>query len=101
MGRRKNNPSLVSELIDGLWSMDQNEFEEKYNSLSSSDMSKVSDAIDGMEQDIDDRLFGDDNCDDESLSIDEAVDIWLSNGKDEDYTCGFSEDELEREARKR
>ena len=60
MGRRKNNPSLVSELIDGLWSMDQNEFEEKYNSLSSSDMSKVSDAIDGMEQDIDDRLFGDD-----------------------------------------
>lgn len=32
--------------------MDQEEFEEKYNSLSSSDMSLVSDAIYGMEDEI-------------------------------------------------
>ncbi len=49
MGRRKNNPSLVEELIDGRWTMDQDEFEEKYYSLSSSDMGKVSEAIYGME----------------------------------------------------
>ena len=49
MGRRKNNPDLVEELIDGLWTMDQNEFEQKYNSLSSSDMSKVGAAICDME----------------------------------------------------
>ncbi|MBO2526853.1 MAG: hypothetical protein CW335_01530 [Clostridiales bacterium] len=49
MGRRKNNPNLVEELIQGRWTMAQNEFEEKYFSLSSSDMSKVAAAIDGME----------------------------------------------------
>ena len=49
MGRRKNNPDLVNELIDGLWTMDDAEFEEKYNSLSSSDMDTVIDAIHGME----------------------------------------------------
>lgn len=49
MGRRKNNPELVEELIDGRWDMDQDEFEKKYYSLSSSDMSKVSEAIYGME----------------------------------------------------
>ncbi len=52
MGRRKNNPDLVEELIEGRWTMDQDEFEEKYYSLSSSDMSKVSDAIDGMEDEF-------------------------------------------------
>ncbi len=41
MGRRKNNPELVEELIEGRWTMDQDEFEEKYFSLSSSDMGKV------------------------------------------------------------
>ena len=49
MGRRKNNPALVQELIDGRWTMDQTEFEEKYNSLSSSDMAEVSGAIYNME----------------------------------------------------
>ena len=52
MGRRKNNPDLVQELIDGRWSMDQNEFEEKYSSLSSSDMSEVSQAINGMDEEF-------------------------------------------------
>lgn len=31
----------------------------------------------------------------ESLSVDEAAAIWASNGKDEDYTFGYSEEELE------
>ena len=52
MGRRKNNPDLVDELIDGRWTMDQDEFEEKYYSLSRSDMSKVADAINGMEDEF-------------------------------------------------
>ena len=60
MGRRKNNPDLVNELIDGRWTMDQDEFEDKYNSLSSSDMSKVAEAIDGME----DEFMSDDFYDD-------------------------------------
>ena len=52
MGRRKNNPELVQELIDGRWTMDQDEFEKKYFSLSSSDMWKVGEAIDGMEDEF-------------------------------------------------
>jgi len=32
---------------------------------------------------------------DESLSVFEAACIWMSNGKDEDYTFGYSEEELE------
>ena len=31
----------------------------------------------------------------ESLSVYEAALIWASNGKDEDYTFGYSEEELE------
>lgn len=52
MGRRKNNPDLVQELIDERWTMDQDEFEEKYYSLSSSDMSKVGEAINDMEDEF-------------------------------------------------
>jgi hypothetical protein len=33
--------------------------------------------------------------DGESLSVYDAALIWASNGKDEDYTFGYSEDELE------
>lgn len=39
--------------------------------------------------------YDDDDDDDESLSVWDAADIWASNGKDEDYTFGYSEDELE------
>ena len=96
MGRRKNNPDLVQELIDGRWSMDQDEFEEKYFSLSSSDMSKVADAIDDMEGELMGELMDDDDdYDGESLSVDDAALIWASNGKDEDYMFGYTEDELE------
>ena len=59
MGRRKNNPDLVNELIDGRWTMDQDEFEQKYSSLSSSDMSKVGEAIDGMEAEFMSGTFDD------------------------------------------
>jgi hypothetical protein len=33
-----------------------------------------------------------------SLSVWDAADIWLSNGMDEDYTFGYSDDELRRAA---
>lgn len=35
---------------------------------------------------------------DDSLSVYDAADIWLSNGQDEDYTFGYTEDELRRAA---
>lgn len=42
---------------------------------------------------------GEDDDDDdsgESLSIEDAADIWMSNGMDSDYSSGFAEDELRR-----
>ena len=36
-----------------------------------------------------------DDGDSEELSVYDAALIWASNGKDEDYTFGYSEDELE------
>ncbi|ASS40980.1 hypothetical protein AXF21_03100 [Eubacterium minutum ATCC 700079] len=39
----------------------------------------------------------DDNS--ESLSVYDAALIWMSNGKDEDYTFGYSEEELEEALR--
>lgn len=33
--------------------------------------------------------------DDERLNVYDAADIWVSNGKDEDYTFGYTESELE------
>lgn len=38
---------------------------------------------------------GADNGDDESISVYDAAEIWASHGKDEDYTFGYSEEELE------
>lgn len=37
----------------------------------------------------------DDDDDGEGLSVYDAALIWASHGKDEDYTFGYSEDELE------
>lgn len=46
--------------------------------------------------DDDDEYINEDSCDDgEGLSVYDAALIWVSNGKDEDYTFGYSEDELE------
>ena len=39
--------------------------------------------------------YDDDDDDGEYLSVYEAADIWRSNGFDEDYTFGYSEEELE------
>ena len=36
-----------------------------------------------------------DEDDDEALDVYTAAEIWASNGKDEDYMFGYSEDELE------
>ncbi|MCB4956343.1 hypothetical protein AB6P03_09585 [Streptococcus mutans] len=38
----------------------------------------------------------DDDYEDESLNVYDAADIWFSNGMDEDYTFGYSEEELRR-----
>ena len=41
-------------------------------------------------------VFDDDDSDDgERLSVWDAAEIWLSNGKDEDYMFGYTEEELE------
>ncbi|SFC69378.1 hypothetical protein [Butyrivibrio sp. YAB3001] len=40
----------------------------------------------------------DDEDDSERLSVYDAADIWLSNGCDEDYTFGYSEEQLRRAA---
>lgn len=93
MASKRNNPSLVNELIEGLWTMDKDEFEQKYNSLNYSDMDKVGAAIDRMGSEW---LESDD--DDEAINVYDAADIWLSTGKDEDYMFGYSEEELERAA---
>lgn len=63
MGRRRNNPELVEELIDRRWddTMSELEYTEKYLSLSSSDMSTVAAAIDGMEA----EFFADEDDQDE------------------------------------
>ena len=31
----------------------------------------------------------------DGISVEDAALIWVSHGKDEDYTCGYSEEELE------
>lgn len=43
------------------------------------------------------ELYDDDDLDEEgeSLSVYDAALIWMSNGKDEDYTFGYTEEELE------
>ncbi|MEK4715026.1 MULTISPECIES: hypothetical protein [Sporosarcina] len=40
-------------------------------------------------------LDDDDDDNDESLSVYEAADIWVSHGKDEEYMFGYTEKELE------
>lgn len=50
-------------------------------------------AISSVDDNDDIELDYDD--DSERLSVYDAALIWLSNGKDEDYTFGYSEDELE------
>ena len=100
MGRRKNNPELVQELMDGHWTMPQEEYEQKFYSLSASDRSKVSDFVNEMGRrfangDFDDSFVYGDDDDDDGLDVYDAAEIWASHGKDEDYTFGYTEEELE------
>ena len=43
----------------------------------------------------DDIEADDDYESDETLSVWDAAEIWASNGKDEDYMFGYTEEELE------
>ena len=98
MGRRSNNPELVQELINNKWNdtFGADEYTEKFNSLSSSDKSEVSAAIDNMESEfMEDESDEDDEGETEYINIYDAAQIWASHGKDEDYTFGYSEQELE------
>ena len=55
------------------------------------DESKESQSNEHLTMDDDEDEY--DECD--TLGVDDAADIWASNGKDEDYTFGYSEEELE------
>lgn len=61
MGRRRNNPELVEELIDNLWTLDHDGWDAKYESLSSSDKHKVAGAVNDMEK----EYFADTATDDD------------------------------------
>lgn len=39
---------------------------------------------------------GSDLIEGDGLSLGDAADMWASNGKDEDYTFGFTEEELQQ-----
>jgi hypothetical protein len=50
---------------------------------------------------LEDLSGEDDDADEDStetLSVHDAADIWLSNGMDEDYTFGYTAEELQRAA---
>ena len=49
----------------------------------------------GLDDDNDDENDEEDEDECESLSVFDAAAIWASHGKDEDYTFGYSEEELE------
>ena len=51
MSIKKQSSDTVQELIDGIWDMDQTEFEQKYFSLSSDDMEVADKAIDQQRKD--------------------------------------------------
>ena len=61
MGRRRNNPELVEELIDNLWTLDHDAWDAKYESLSGSDKHKVAGAVNDMEK----EYFADTTTDDD------------------------------------
>lgn len=61
MGRRRNNPELVEELIDNLWTLDHDDWDAKYESLSGSDKHKVAGAVNDLEK----EYFADTTTDDD------------------------------------
>ena len=68
--------------------------------MSASDRSKVSDFVDEMGRrfiygDFDESyVYDDDDDDGDGLDVYDAAEIWASHGKDEDYTFGYTEEEL-------
>lgn len=58
--------------------LDEEELEEFENS-----------GFDSYNEFVEDRDYG------EAISVDDAAQIWASHGKDEDYTFGYTEEELE------
>lgn len=73
-----------AELIKGI--------EDYNNTLQDNEQALTQDKEDDEYMDYDEDKFDDS----EAISVDEAALIWASNGKDEDYTYGYSEDELEQ-----
>ena len=45
-------------------------------------------------EEVDYEVDEDEIGDDESLSVWDAADIWMSSGEDEDYMFGYTEEEL-------
>lgn len=73
-----------TELINGIEDFD--------NTLQDNEQALTQDEEDDEYMDYDEEVFDDA----QAISVDEAALIWASNGKDEDYTYGYSEDELEQ-----
>ena len=88
MGRRKNNPELVEELIENVWRHEDYDYIEEYNSLSISDRNQVDEAIEEYEMDISD------DCG-ESYSIYDTALLWASRGCDEDGYGIYTAEELD------
>lgn len=72
-----------TELINGIEDYD--------NTQQDNEQALTQDEEDEEYMDYDEEIFDDA----QAISVDEAALIWASNGKDEDYTYGYSEDELE------
>ena len=72
-----------AELIKGIEDYD--------NTHQDNEQALTQDKEDDEYMDYDEEVFDDA----QGISVDEAALIWASNGKDEDYTYGYSEDELE------
>ena len=73
-----------TELINGIEDYD--------NTLQDNEQALTQDKENDEYMDYDEEVFDDA----QAISVDEAALIWASNGKDEDYTYGYSEDELEQ-----
>ena len=64
-------------------------------------MAKAEQDFERAQKELDDYLSADDDEDEdtgETLSVSDAADIWMSSGMDEDYTFGYTEEELRRAA---
>ena len=79
MGRRKNNPRLVQQMIDGIGTMNIDEFEKDYCSLNNDDKTIVDRAI-NMLIEADDLGY-----DVEFQNEEDFLDDWLDDDDEEDF----------------